>query len=365
MRVDAFHNWRRELESVEQEMNSLMAEGVPASSEERQVRRTRFAALIERREAAARNLLRSDVPLRRGKSPAPTPGPGDLVIAAAQAGVGSEGQADAFVSLPEGARKAEVQPEGATARPVAPTDNATPDLDAAVGRPDSAAAVVDPAHPAEPLVAPESAVVADPGHLAAEIAAPVPDADVLVLDFAAPNPTADAPAVDAAAAPAEPQADLIAVASDSAALASGSDAVAPSVASEDAAAPAAEIVAVAFDAEPLGSDTAAEPATDVVALAPDAAVPATSSADESPADESSADESPADESSAESAAPFDHPVGDLGATHPSGVVAGPAEAASVVIAVEPQPAPPEDPQSEALLLKLLRRLQLGAGAKRI
>src|SRR5262249_41281797 len=163
------------------------------------------------------------------------------------------------------------------------------------------------------------------------------------------------------------QADLIAVASDSAALASGSDAVAPSVASEDAAAPAAEIVAVAFDAEPLGSDAAAEPATDVVALAPDAAVPATSSADESPADASRAlppAEPPAAESPAESAAPFDHPGGDLGATHPSGVVAGPAEAASVVIAVEPQPAPPEDPQSEALLLKLLRRLQLGAGAKR-
>src|SRR5262249_56193541 len=70
MRVDAFHNWRRELEAVEQEMNSLMAEGVPASSEERQVRRTRFAALIERREAAARNLLRSDSALRRGTSPA-------------------------------------------------------------------------------------------------------------------------------------------------------------------------------------------------------------------------------------------------------------------------------------------------------
>src|SRR5262249_59573492 len=131
-RVDAFHNWRRELETVEQEMNSLMAEGLPASNEERHVRRTRFAALIERREAAARNLLRSDLALRRGRSPAPTPGPGDLVIAPAHAG-GSQGQADAFVPLPEGTRKTEAQPEGATDRAAAPTHNATPHLGAPCG----------------------------------------------------------------------------------------------------------------------------------------------------------------------------------------------------------------------------------------
>jgi hypothetical protein len=188
MRVDAFHNWRRELEAVEQEMNSLIAQGLPASTEERQVRRTRFAALIERREAAARNLLRSDFAPRRGKSTPGPSGPGDHVIAAAHAGVGLEGPEDAFVRLPEGTRNAEAQLEAATDRPAA-TDIATPDLYAAAVPFDSAtvALVVDPAQPAEPPTVSDAGLVADPGSLPADAAAPAPDADALVPDSAAPS----------------------------------------------------------------------------------------------------------------------------------------------------------------------------------
>lgn len=58
--IDAFQSWRGELEAVEQEMDRLIAAGLPASVEERQVRQTRFLALVERREAAARKLLQTD-----------------------------------------------------------------------------------------------------------------------------------------------------------------------------------------------------------------------------------------------------------------------------------------------------------------
>jgi hypothetical protein len=68
MRDSAFQYWRNERDAVEQEMDRLITAGSPASVEERQVRRIRFAALIERREAAACNLLRSDRALRGHKS---------------------------------------------------------------------------------------------------------------------------------------------------------------------------------------------------------------------------------------------------------------------------------------------------------
>src|SRR5262245_177025 len=69
--IDAFQSWRRELEAVEQEMDRLIAAGLPASVEERQVRQTRFMALVERREAAARKLLQSDWTGRRTKKGSP------------------------------------------------------------------------------------------------------------------------------------------------------------------------------------------------------------------------------------------------------------------------------------------------------
>jgi hypothetical protein len=54
-----FEAWRRECEAVHKEMDRLLLAGRPQSPEERQVRQLQFTALIERRDAAARNLLRS------------------------------------------------------------------------------------------------------------------------------------------------------------------------------------------------------------------------------------------------------------------------------------------------------------------
>ena len=52
-----FETWRRECEAVHNEMDRLLLAGRPQSPEERQVRQLQFTALIERRDAAARNLL--------------------------------------------------------------------------------------------------------------------------------------------------------------------------------------------------------------------------------------------------------------------------------------------------------------------
>jgi hypothetical protein len=57
----AFQDWRRECEAVQKEMDRLITAGRPQSPEERQVRQLQFSALIERRDAAARNLLRSSI----------------------------------------------------------------------------------------------------------------------------------------------------------------------------------------------------------------------------------------------------------------------------------------------------------------
>jgi hypothetical protein len=56
---NAFQNWRRECEAVQKEMDRLIIAGRPHSMEERQVRQLQFTALIERRDAAARNLLQT------------------------------------------------------------------------------------------------------------------------------------------------------------------------------------------------------------------------------------------------------------------------------------------------------------------
>ena len=67
---DAFQYWQRERDAVETEMNELLTAGLPASSEDRQIRHIQFQALVERREAAARSLLAFDRSLRHHKSPA-------------------------------------------------------------------------------------------------------------------------------------------------------------------------------------------------------------------------------------------------------------------------------------------------------
>jgi hypothetical protein len=67
---DAFQYWQRERDAVETEMNELLTAGLPASSEDRQIRHIQFQALVERREAAAGSLLAFDRSLRHHKSPA-------------------------------------------------------------------------------------------------------------------------------------------------------------------------------------------------------------------------------------------------------------------------------------------------------
>lgn len=62
---DAFQNWVTERQSVEAQMDEILASRVPPAPEERQVRRVQFLALIERRDIAARSLLND---LRRRQS---------------------------------------------------------------------------------------------------------------------------------------------------------------------------------------------------------------------------------------------------------------------------------------------------------
>jgi hypothetical protein len=61
MNNNAFQEWRQECETVQREMDRLITAGRPSSAEERLVRQLQFTALIERRDAAARNLLRTTV----------------------------------------------------------------------------------------------------------------------------------------------------------------------------------------------------------------------------------------------------------------------------------------------------------------
>ena len=65
--MGAFQDWKREREAIEKEMDRLITAGRPASAEERQVRQLQFAALLERRDAAARSLMQSANANRRVK----------------------------------------------------------------------------------------------------------------------------------------------------------------------------------------------------------------------------------------------------------------------------------------------------------
>lgn len=56
-----FKNWKLECEAVHEEMDCLLKAGWAETAADRQVRRMQFMALIERRNAAARSLLRMDI----------------------------------------------------------------------------------------------------------------------------------------------------------------------------------------------------------------------------------------------------------------------------------------------------------------
>jgi hypothetical protein len=58
--MGTFQDWKRECAEIEREMDRLITAGRPSTAEERQVRQLQYTALLERRDAAARNLLRSD-----------------------------------------------------------------------------------------------------------------------------------------------------------------------------------------------------------------------------------------------------------------------------------------------------------------
>jgi hypothetical protein len=57
--------WRRECEAINQEMERLLLSAWPRSQEENQVRKVQFAALIERRNEAARHFLRGAAGARK------------------------------------------------------------------------------------------------------------------------------------------------------------------------------------------------------------------------------------------------------------------------------------------------------------
>jgi hypothetical protein len=65
--MGAFQDWTRERAEIEKEMDRLIAAGRPSTAEERKVRQLQFSALIERRDTAARNLLRAGSAERRPK----------------------------------------------------------------------------------------------------------------------------------------------------------------------------------------------------------------------------------------------------------------------------------------------------------
>jgi hypothetical protein len=53
-------SWKEECDAIHKEMDRLLAAGWLETAEERQVRKIQFMALIERRNVAAHNLLKSD-----------------------------------------------------------------------------------------------------------------------------------------------------------------------------------------------------------------------------------------------------------------------------------------------------------------
>jgi hypothetical protein len=196
MRHEAFQEWRREREAVEQEMDLLITAGLPASNEERQVRRARFAALLERREAAARNLLHAGWAHRRDKSPGDSSRPGDRLIATAYAGAAAEGEPATFVPLPDRKSEADAQSE----LPAHVTTAASP-LDAVALALDAAALATDSDADST------ASVAADAVELPSDVMALAPDASP-------PAESDEVPAIGLHADAAEPSTEIAALASD-------------------------------------------------------------------------------------------------------------------------------------------------------
>lgn len=188
MRSDALQNWRREREAVEQEMDRLITEGLPASVEDRQVRQTRFVALVERREAAARKLLQSDWASRRDTSPRAS----DVVaIAPEAADIPAVSAAISVVGVPSGAAKLP-----ADVVPVAAASPSDPAAVSAIGVPASADPPDAEALPAASAAGLTVDVPAGAAELPAEVVTPDAAASASVPAVGVPAATADPPTDD-------------------------------------------------------------------------------------------------------------------------------------------------------------------------
>ena len=357
MRHEAFQEWRREREAVEQEMDLLITAGLPASNEERQVRRTRFAALLERREAAARNLLHSDRTRRRDRSPADSSGPGDRLISAAHAGAGVEGGPATFVPLPDGRTKADAQSE----LPVHVTTAASP-FDAVALALDAAAL------PADADTASTAGVAADAAERPSEVMA-------LALDASPPTEFDAVAAIGLPADVAEPATEKAALASDATDFAPDPATVAAAGLPADAAAPSTEKVALAPDVTAVVPDpatvTAAGLPADVAELPADVIAPERDATARLP-DPAASLPSAAAEPSIEvvALAPTTTAVSfteSAGLFTPPVAVANRSDAAPLAGDAKVQSASSsDDSHSDASLLKLLRRLKpkIGPGWQR-
>jgi hypothetical protein len=102
MHDEVFRSWRQECEAIEQEMDRLIRGPVPASVEERQVRRIQFAALVERREDAARKLIQADRARLQNIWRKDSSAAGDYFIAAPHFPSTGGAGANTFVKLPDG-----------------------------------------------------------------------------------------------------------------------------------------------------------------------------------------------------------------------------------------------------------------------
>jgi hypothetical protein len=67
-RSDSSEIWRTECEAIQQEMERLILAPWPRSQEENQVRKIQYAALIERRNEAARHFLAEATIQRKSKA---------------------------------------------------------------------------------------------------------------------------------------------------------------------------------------------------------------------------------------------------------------------------------------------------------
>jgi hypothetical protein len=69
MAQDVLKAWKRECEAIHNEMDCLLKAGWPVTTADRQVRKLQFMALIERRDAAARDLLQTNAHAMAPASP--------------------------------------------------------------------------------------------------------------------------------------------------------------------------------------------------------------------------------------------------------------------------------------------------------